>query len=133
MRLIINKEYPSSFILYYIPMCMKRFMLSESRSGVLRKLDEYINKTLGLKQTSLEIINELINNLYIVKQSKSYVFDTCIKDNFKNTDYTLNELINLIEFGNLEIKGSKVFERTFDKIHKYLDVLYSRYRRMRGI
>ena len=74
---------------------------------------------------SIKYINyRKFDNLFIIEIDNNV--------NFLNTDYNLYELCKLIEYGNINIKGSHIYSDCFDFIRNHMQTLINIYKFQRG-
>ena len=121
---IANYNYDSQFFYEYIPDKIKEFILLNYNESYVSQINKYLIE-IGIKTNFQEIINTAIDTLKIIVND-----DWCTI----NIDYSqvlsgrrLQDLINLIEYGNLEIKGYPILKEAFKYIELNEEELYSEY------
>ena len=124
MQLIIGKEYNEEFVYSYIPKYIYRLVCGEEKRGLFNSINTYLKKVLGIDYKVCDIIKDLLQRIYISNEEKYYVLDTNNVNEFRDTKRTFNELVNLIEFGNIEVKGTHILDKIFSLIHNLVDTLW---------
>ena len=124
MMNIANYNYDNQFFYEYIPDKIKEFILLNYNESYVSQINKYLIE-IGIKTNFQEIINRAIDTLKIIIND-----DWCTI----NIDYSqvlsgrrLQDLINLIEYGNLEIKGYPILKEAFRYIELNEEELYSEY------
>lgn len=124
MMNIANYNYDNQFFYEYIPDKIKEFILLNYNESYVSQINKYLIE-IGIKTNFQEIINKAIDTLKIIIND-----DWCTI----NIDYSqvlsgrrLQDLINLIEYGNLEIKGYPILKEAFRYIELNEEELYSEY------
>ena len=117
MKIIIyNKDiYSKEFITWLSKELLKIFNDSFNRKRLA-----IIDKEFNID--SLNIIKFALNNLCINEQSNSYSIS--INKNLKFNHQTLDNLINLITYGNRSCRGYTIILDIFNYIAKNIDILY---------
>lgn len=116
----INAGLPDNFIKNYLPQFIKKYLMGRAKDNIYKKVFEYINKNYKIKAKG--IFESFIKSLEFINKNE-YVIIT-INNNIRCGDEKLIALINLIDYGNLEIKGTGLFKDTFNFINKNLWTLY---------
>ena len=78
------------------------------------KWNNYIQNILGIKLTFDELLLKLVNSLAFTISNNQYVIITDPNKQIKN--YKADMLFRLINYGNLSIKGTHMFDKAFDFI-----------------
>lgn len=124
MMNIANYNYDNQFFYEYIPDKIKEFILLNYNESYVSQINKYLIE-IGIKTNFQEIINRAIDTLKIIIND-----DWCTI----NIDYSqvlsgrrLQDLINLIEYGNLEIKGYPILKEAFRYIELNEEELYNEY------
>jgi len=117
--------FPNKFVFLTIPNLIKKEAKAYYYSGRLNALQNYV-ESLNLGYTILEVICDIVDNMYISRELKYVYYNLLVKKPFKDTNYNLSELAKLIEYGNQEVKGSHMFEDIVSYILNYKETLCSR-------
>lgn len=124
MQLLITKKYTEDFAFNYLPLVMYNIIKEKYLKGIYKHYDLYLKNILGIKYTFLDIVRDAIKYIYCSYENTFYLLEIGSVNIFKDTSYTIKQLVDLIEFGNLEIKGTHIFTKTFNVIRNACDVLY---------
>ncbi len=117
--------FPNKFVFLTIPNLIKKEAKVYYYSGRLNTLQNYV-ESLNLGYTILEVICDIVDNMYISREPKYVYYNLLVKKPFKDTNYNLSELAKLIEYGNQDVKGSHMFEDIVSYILNYKETLCSR-------
>ena len=117
--------FPNKFVFLTIPNLIKKEAKAYYYSGMLNALQNYV-ESLNLGYTILEVICDIVDNMYISREPKYVYYNLLVKKPFKDTNYNLSELAKLIEYGNQDVKGSHMFEDIVSYILNYKETLCSR-------
>lgn len=123
---ITNKDW-TNFIYNFIPSKMEEFLSLNLSEETLRSLDVYLKQTLKIKMTSKEILETSLKHLFITRDVNNYVI--MIDTNFflPQTNYRVNDLVNLITYGNLEVCGYDVMVKLANYIRGNINLLFTEY------
>lgn len=78
--------------------------LHENKAKI-NEIDKYLKEELGCPATSRQILLFTLRNLYYEKRTLS------LKRDLKIEDFRLNDLVRLLEYGNLDIVGLHVLQK----------------------
>ena len=92
-------------------------------------MDVYLKSTLDSDRivTTKEIILSGIYNLKYLKYSDKYIIQIDENQILYGTDYHLEDICKLVNYGNLEISGTHIFSNIFTYIQQNLQVYYQIY------
>lgn len=124
MEVTLKIKNCDSFVNGYIINWLKRGVASVSDSKY-KKMDDYLLNILGVKETSKELLDTAIDNIKIIKKDSSY--ELKMDKNLYNDDYTLDSLVRLIEFGNLEVRGVRTITTLFEFLRNNARKMYNTY------
>ena len=124
MQLLFPSYVNFNFIQSTIKETMIIFIRDMNNHRKFNKLDKFLYNILGRDIKSVDILCYAINSAFVGKYKDNYVLDIDSKSFYANTDYTVSSLIKLIEFGNLEVKGTNALARCFNYIRNKLDFLW---------
>ena len=117
----------TDFIYNFIPSKMEEFLSLNLSEETLRSLDVYLKQTLKIKMTSQEVLETSLKHLFITRDVNNYVI--IIDTNFflPQTNYRVNDLVNLITYGNLEVRGYDVMVKLANYIRGNINLLFTEY------
>lgn len=126
MKLISNikNEYFNGVIL---PTLVYKVMCSEYNHFIENKrivgmndylLDEY-------KITVKDILDEIKGNILVSKSGDKY--NVFVDNNIKMGELFVDNLMRLVDNGNMEIKGLHLFDTAFKYVEKRIDIFYNYY------
>lgn len=127
MQLWINKSFPYDFINSFLRNKIKIYIGSMWGQDKLENIDNFLYNTLGINYSAYDILMYAIDNAEILVDTHTFKLDTEIVDEYKDTGYRIKDLLNLIEYGNLEVKGTKALSKSFNYIRNNLIILYKIY------
>ena len=126
MQLIINKPKKNSidfkeFIYQYLPKFMYDIIDKElKQQNIKNKLLDNFDTEFSINSRS--IIREAIKKIKISETSDSYIYSFSKEIKERNT--SLDEFINLISYGTLEIKGWEKVIELFNFLAKNINNIY---------
>lgn len=128
---ISKQEFPDSgFIDYLISDVIPAYLNDGiDRNPRITQLNNYLfsdrsNIILGDMKSIKDIIDAYVDNLSYKEYADCYTIyiDDTIK--IRGTDTTISSLVSLINDGNIDIKGSKLFDDVYGEIIREKDTLY---------
>lgn len=122
----------TDFLTNYIPKKLFNYVLLNLNEDKLIQLDEYLNKHLGIKESSIDIIEYGFNNMFISDTGTGFI--VMIDNNILIPDSSqkLINIINLINYGNLEVRGCNIVSQAFNYVESQLNNMVLLYRLKRG-
>lgn len=123
MKLIIYKNknlINTAFANYLIKTIKKNVMLSLELNKwqiVVNYLNKYTNISNGV-----ELLNKILSNLEYLNYMDRYVFQFSV--NKKIGNYTVDQIIKIINDGNTEFKGYPIILKVFKEIKDNIDKYY---------
>lgn len=127
MQLVFPEYVNYGFIQTTIKNVMIIFIGDMSNQGKFNKVDKILYNILGRNIKAKDILFYAIKNAFVGKYRNNYVLDVDRKDKFLDTDYTISSLIRLIEFGNLDVKGTNALVLCYNYIRSKLEFLWLNY------
>ena len=76
----------------------------------------YLQSSLNIDWSCMRVLTYMVNHLKITSVDNIF---TCTVDNnilLPNTNYRLLDIVKLIEYGNMEVKGVHIIDNAFDYI-----------------
>lgn len=126
MKLVISKEYPYSFAMW-ITKRLKFEIMSRIESRKFELFEEYVFNTLDIRVSAYQIAIKYLDEIRISITKDSYVIQPNENIKYKNSNVRLSSLINLLDFGTLNLKGYSVFNQTFNRMQKELPIYFEMY------
>lgn len=130
MELIIDrtKFKSDNFVYKYIPLVLKQLILSEYKHKKDMPIFSYITKNYGLSMSDITAV--ILDSLIF----KEYQGKTIIKINgdYKIKNIKLLQLLKLIDYGNLDVAGVKLFKSSESYIKNNLKELFAFYQALVG-
>ena len=120
MPAIVSKR----FLYQFLPKKIYSQIVLNNNTHKFDMLDEYLINE-GIELNCIQIIRIALRNLNVKKIKDNYIID--IDNNAKIGDYTYKQLIKLIDYGNLEVKGTKAVESAFDYINNHRGSMIEEY------
>lgn len=104
-----------------------RLNCSEEMNVRLSSIESYIKDNYNIVVSSKGLIEMAFNNLIVIKDNISY--NLMLNNNIMvpKTVYKLDTFIRLIEYGNLDVKGTNIVNNTFKYIKNNIRLLYNVY------
>lgn len=127
MQFNVYRKYDSQFVFRYLLNNLKIFISEDRDKGKFKKLDNFLYNTLGIEDSTYTILKWCINNSYLSVNSTYYNIDFCPRRKYKDTNYDMSQLINLIEYGNLEVSGTHTLSNHLNYIRRNMENLYHLY------
>lgn len=127
MQIVFPKYISYNCVNSVIKEAMKTFFIEKYNKGIFYNLDKFLYNILGSEIKCIDILIYAVNNAYIGKYGNRYVLDLFNQMIYPNTNYTLSNLLSLINSGNLEVKGTNIISICYIHIRHYVEVLYEIY------
>ena len=127
MQFRIHNSYTLGFVSKAVPKIFRHYILIFNKDGRLYNIDNYLKNSLGINYKSIDILLFALRNSYISELNKYCIINIGSSDVFKDTNYTLKSLVNLIENGNLDVKGSHILSQAFNYLKVGLDRFWDMY------
>lgn len=115
---------PRDFVENYVPSVMLDEIMAKVDKHKFDVMDKYL-KSIGIKYNTISILKYAIKNLDIKTVNNVYVVE--VSNILKIGDYTLKQLINLIDCGNIEVKGTGVYQEVENYINNNKGYLVNEY------
>lgn len=122
----------SSFFFGYVPNVLKSRFRRERSRGKFIQIENYLDK-INLGYNIIDILDTLIDTMSTVIEGRYVLYRVGDNRPFKDTKYTLNQLLNLIEYGNLEVRGARIIQRIFNELSFNERRYYSMYLANKGV
>lgn len=96
---------------------LKKLLISRSSKYNNSKLNIYLND--NYKIDLKKIINIFIKNIHLIETKKEYILEL---NEFKINDIKLITFLNLIDFGNMDIKGIDLFASSLNDLRNNINI-----------
>lgn len=128
MELVIvkNKYYSYSFV-KWLTNVIRMEVMSNLRLDLLPRYEQEIYSLFNVNVNYVDVIKQALNNLQILDSNNKYIVQINSNIKYKNTNLCLNTLVNLLNYGTLQIKGSYLFSNVFNNVSNNMDSYYDRY------
>ena len=123
-KIYVKTAKGDDFIKKFLPEVFITKLYNKSSDKQYKNIFDYISD--NYKLSKKDIFNSLKANLIFSK----YGNDTIISSNdnvFVNADNKLSSILALIDYGNLEVKGTNLINTTIDWINSKISYLYIMY------
>lgn len=102
-----NKFKTLGLAVHFFKRSLKYYIINYCKENQtkIREIDKYLKEELGCSASSLQILLYAWRHLYYEKGALS------LKRDLKMGDYRVNDLIRLLEYGNLDIVGLHVLKK----------------------
>lgn len=132
MEFRLSLPVQSSFFFGYVPNVLKSRFRRERSRGKFIQIENYLDK-INLGYNIIDILDTLIDTMSTVIEGRYVLYRVGDNRPFKDTKYTLNQLLNLIEYGNLEVRGARIIQRIFNELSFNERRYYSMYLASKGV
>ena len=132
MEFRITLPVQSSFFFGYVPNVLKSRFRRERSRGKFIQIENYLDK-INLGYNIIDILDTLIDTMSTIIENRYVLYRVGANRPFKDTKYTLNQLLNLIEYGNLEVRGARIIQRIFNELSFNERRYYSMYLANKGV
>ena len=122
--LIFSQNVPKHFIYEFLPDFIYSVVLEKADKNRFKVMDEYL-KSININYSTLGLINYALDNLDVKEVNGTYQIE--VSNIIKINEYTLNQLIRLIDYGNTEVKGVNAVSAACDYINKHKEVVINDY------
>lgn len=128
MELVIikNKYYSYSFV-KWLTNVVRMEVMSNLRLDLLPRYEQEIYNLFNVNVNYVDVIKQALNNLQILDSNNKYIVQINSNIKYKNTNLCLNTLVNVLDYGTLQIKGSYLFSNVFNNVSNNMDSYYDRY------
>lgn len=125
MIIKIYSIYTSSFIKNKVPQLIRQSVAREYTTNLHRYkgMEFYINKKLNIKKSFMEILYNILDGMYVSIEDDYYLIKVTSPNRIDR--YSVNGLVNLIEYGNQEIRGTHILEKSIRKVIDNLPYLFN--------
>lgn len=126
-KIFVNVNYGKPFIIKL--MIVIRHKLEDNLSNIkLKEMKKYLKK--NYKISLEQLVNTVCNNFKISKYGNEYIIRLNKSVKINDTTY-LESLVNLVDYGNTEIKGVNFFSSIIKEIEENINNYY-RFLLMKG-
>lgn len=127
MTLNLSRDFDwSDFLTNFIPEKLFNYVVLNLNEEKVSSLDEYLIESLKINNSSRDIIEYGLNNLFISDNGTEYIVRVDNNLLVPETNQNLLTVIKLIEYGNLEVKGINLISQAFSyvvmQIQNFVDV-----------
>lgn len=128
MELVIvkNKYYSYSFV-KWLTNVVRMEVMSNLSLDLLPRYEQEIYSLFNVNVNYVDVIKQALNNLQILDSNNKYIVQINSNIKYKNTNLCLNTLVNLLDYGTLQIKGSYLFSNVFNNVSNNMHSYYDRY------
>ena len=105
---------PVDFFTEFLPKYIITHVIATQNKDKFVNMDRYL-ESLGIKENTLEVLVIAVKNLDVKEVNGVYVVEPSNVE--KIGDYTLKQLINIIDYGTTEVKGTGVYQ----EIERYIN------------
>ena len=95
------------FVYEFIPDLIYSLIVHNVDEHKFDAMDEYLKTNIGIDYSTIGLIRFALDNLEIKEVNGTYQIE--VSNVIKINDYTLHQLMRLIDYGNNEVKGTRVF------------------------
>ena len=124
MRIRVYGNYDKDFAKKYLLRVLYKKWLGEYSNGKYFNMDNYL-KTLSRKLKTINILKFALNNSSIVQLDNGVEIE--FDESLNYGGFPLKQLLQLIEYGNLEVKGTFTISRGSNNIRYYSDYYFRDY------
>ena len=115
---------PSDFIDKYLPVMMYNMVLVSVDKNKFDQMDTYL-QSIGISTPALEIIKYALDTLDVKEVGGTT--QVSISNIIKVNEYTLDQLIRLIDYGNSEIRGLGIINSIENYINSHRGIIVDEY------
>lgn len=123
--IVISDKVPNDFVYDYLPKKLFRLIIKDIDRRKFDAFDEYIHEELKLDVNCLDIIKIALSRLDVKHLKNVYIIN--ISDTYKIDRYTDRQLIKLIDYGNIDMKGAMIVEKAFNYVDKHKEKILDEY------
>ena len=133
MTLNLTRDFDwNDFLINYIPEKLFNYVVLNLNEEKTSSLDEYLYKNLKIKNSSRDIIEYGLNNLFISDTGAEFLVMIDPTLNVPDSTENLLSVIKLIDYGNLEVRGLNLVSKAFDYVVMQVQNFVKVYRLTRG-
>lgn len=104
------------FVNTYLTRIIRKYVVLNFNPDKVKPFEEYINKNLNLDCSAEEIISYALDTLYVSKHGSFYKIMINPSATIPKTAIKLKSVIQLLESGNLEIRGYPIITNAMSNV-----------------
>jgi hypothetical protein len=118
----------SDFLTNFIPDKLFNYVMLNLNEEKVSSLDEYLYESLKINSSSTDVIEYGLKNLFISDTGSEFIVMIDSTLFMPKTNQNLLNLIKLIDYGNLEVKGLNIISEAFSYIVMQIQNLVKLYK-----
>ena len=123
-QLSIPLDYPNHFVYQYLPKVITNMLYNKIARYKDSKMNSYLSDNYDMQIVELLPI---LCDIKIEKYRYGYIMQINTNRSKINSKYSVAEILHLIDYGNIEVKGLHIINNIFEYIRNNLNMLYRLY------
>lgn len=123
-QLSIPLDYPNAFVYQYLPKIITNMFYNKIAQHKESKMNSYLSDNYDMQIVELLPI---LCDIKVEKYRYAYIMQINMNKSKINSKYSVAEILHLIDYGNIEVKGLHIINNIFEYIRNNLNMLYRLY------
>ena len=115
---------PEDFLKEFLPDVIIDKIIAEVDTLRFENMDAYL-ASIGVKYSTLDILKYAVKNWEIKKVNQVYIVE--VSNILRIDSFTVRQLVDIIDYGTTEVKGTGVYKEIENYINNNRAVLVNRY------
>lgn len=115
---------PEDFVKEFLPTYILNKIIATQLPDKFTNMDAYL-ESIGIKLNTIQVLKEVVTNLSVKKVNDVYIIEPSNVD--KINGYTHKQLINIIDYGTTEVKGTRVYTEIERFINNNKGIIVNQY------
>ena len=122
--IVFSQIVPEDFLKEYLPGVIIDKIIAEVDVLRFENMDAYL-ASIGVKYSTLDILKYAVKNWEIKKVNQVYIVE--VSNILRIDSFTVRQLVDTIDYGTTEVKGTGVYKEIENYINNNRAVLVNRY------
>lgn len=122
--IVFSQIVPEDFLKEYLPGVIIDKIIAEVDVLRFENMDAYLS-SIGVKYSTLDILKYAVKNWEIKKVNQVYIVE--VSNILRIDSFTVRQLVDTIDYGTTEVKGTGVYKEIENYINNNRAVLVNRY------
>lgn len=116
----LPQMYKSTYVDSLIRYELSRQLIINLRAERYGEMESYLKDVLNIKSSLSSIIKKSVKSIKFTLTDNYYIGDIPKYIKVDNSDYSLKDIVDLIDKGNLEIKGTNIYTKSIEYVEEII-------------
>lgn len=116
----LPQMYKSTYVDGLIRYELSKQLIANLRAERYDEMESYLRDRLNIKNPLTSILKKSVKSVKFMLMDNYYVGDIPQYITVDNSDYSLRDIVNLIDKGNLEIKGTNIYTKSIEYVEEVI-------------